>query len=81
MMRMCGCSPQHAVTLETPEAPARYAATQTVAEVSRDATALATLQRLGINHCCGAHLTLTEAAAAAGVKLDTLLDALNRPAA
>jgi iron-sulfur cluster repair protein YtfE (RIC family) len=36
---------------------------------------------MGINHCCGAHLTLREAAASAGVALDTLLDALNRPAA
>ena len=34
---------------------------------------------MGINHCCGAQLTLAEAAAAAGVPLQALLEALNRP--
>ena len=43
--------------------------------------ALDIMKDLGINHCCGAHLSLREAAASAGVALDTLLDALNRPAA
>ena len=38
------------------------------------------LKSMGINHCCGAHLTLREAAASAGIPLDTLLEALNRPA-
>jgi iron-sulfur cluster repair protein YtfE (RIC family) len=38
------------------------------------------MKEMGINHCCGAHLTLREAAAAAGVPLEALLDALNRPA-
>jgi hypothetical protein len=40
------------------------------------------MERMGINHCCGAHLTLREAAAAAGVPLDTVLTALGgaRPA-
>jgi iron-sulfur cluster repair protein YtfE (RIC family) len=33
------------------------------------------------NHCCGAHLTLNEAAASVGITLGSLLDALNRPAA
>jgi iron-sulfur cluster repair protein YtfE (RIC family) len=37
------------------------------------------MKALGINHCCGAHLTLSEAAAAAGVPLDALLAALNEP--
>jgi iron-sulfur cluster repair protein YtfE (RIC family) len=49
---------------------------QTVAEVSQRCGALEVLQRLGINHCCGAHLSLREAAAAAGVSLDALLGAL-----
>jgi iron-sulfur cluster repair protein YtfE (RIC family) len=35
------------------------------------------MKEMGINHCCGAHLTLQEAAAAAGVPLDALLAALN----
>jgi iron-sulfur cluster repair protein YtfE (RIC family) len=48
-----------------------------VGEVAhRQPRALETLQALGINHCCGAHLTLREAAAAAGVPLETLLAAL-----
>lgn len=34
------------------------------------------LKALGINHCCGAQLPLDRAAAAAGVPLATLLDAL-----
>ena len=39
--------------------------------------ALEVLKDKGINHCCGAHLTLREAAAAAGVPLDALLATLN----
>jgi len=39
------------------------------------------MKEMGINHCCGAHLTLREAAASAGITLETLLGALNRPAA
>jgi iron-sulfur cluster repair protein YtfE (RIC family) len=53
------------------------AAEQTVADVSKRPGALEVLQRLGINHCCGAHLSLREAAAAAGVPLDQLLRALD----
>jgi iron-sulfur cluster repair protein YtfE (RIC family) len=50
-----------------------------VAEVARErAGALDVMKELGINHCCGAHLTLREAAAAAGVPVDTLLAALER---
>jgi iron-sulfur cluster repair protein YtfE (RIC family) len=36
------------------------------------------MEQMGINHCCGAQLTLAESAAAAGVTLDVLLAALNR---
>ena len=35
------------------------------------------MKAMGINHCCGAQLTLTEAAASAGVSLEALLKALN----
>jgi iron-sulfur cluster repair protein YtfE (RIC family) len=41
------------------------------------AGALEVMKAMGINHCCGAQLTLREAAASAGVPLDTLLAALN----
>ncbi len=55
-------------------------ADQTVGEVAhRRAGALETLKAFGINHCCGAQLTLTEAAASAGVPLAALLGALNAP--
>jgi iron-sulfur cluster repair protein YtfE (RIC family) len=48
-----------------------------VADISRDLPgALEVLRAKGINHCCGAHLTLSEAAAAAGVSLEGLLEAL-----
>jgi iron-sulfur cluster repair protein YtfE (RIC family) len=55
-------------------------AEQTVADVvGTRAGALEILKDLGVNHCCGAHLTLREAAAAAGVPLDALLAALSEP--
>jgi regulator of cell morphogenesis and NO signaling len=49
-----------------------------VEDVSRDPRALAVLKDMGINHCCGAPLTLSEAAAAAGVPVDKLVAALNQ---
>ena len=50
----------------------------TVAEVTqRWPHALPVLQRLGINHCCGAHLSLAEAAATAGVDPAALIGALD----
>ena len=58
-------------------------AEQTVgAVVHAQAGAVEIMKAMGINHCCGAQLTLSEAAASAGVPLDTLLAALNgtRPA-
>ena len=33
-------------------------------------------EALGLNHCCGAHLTLTEASASAGVPLERVLASL-----
>jgi iron-sulfur cluster repair protein YtfE (RIC family) len=50
---------------------------QTLAEVVAEGPGgLELLKEKGINHCCGAQLTLEEAAASAGVSLDTLLAAL-----
>jgi iron-sulfur cluster repair protein YtfE (RIC family) len=66
------------MALDTCLSPVR--AEQTVADVGqRRAGALQIMTEMGINHCCGAHLTLREAAAAAGVSLDALLAALNEP--
>ncbi len=62
------CSCHSASTLDTAD---------TVGDlVRRHPGALEILKALGINHCCGAHLTLAEAAAAAGVPLEALRAAL-----
>ncbi|MGH7392322.1 MAG: DUF542 domain-containing protein [Candidatus Rokuibacteriota bacterium] len=73
------CSCCSGVETGTPAAsPARVAASRTVGEVAAASpAALAVLQRFGINHCCGAALTLTEAAASAGADLPALLAALS----
>ena len=69
MAHECSCSHQ---------ALAPIRAEQTVGDVVHDhAGALEVMKTMGINHCCGAQLTLGEAAASAGVPLDTLLAALN----
>lgn len=78
MAHQCSCHHESPPALETPASPVR--AEQTVTEVAAQrAGALEILKDLGINHCCGAHLTLREAAAAAGVPFDALLAALSEP--
>jgi len=62
------------------ESPSTGRATLTVGEIGRDPRALDVLKQAGINHCCGAHLTLAEAAAAAGVPLPPLLARLEAAA-
>jgi iron-sulfur cluster repair protein YtfE (RIC family) len=42
----------------------------------RSPHALLVLQRFGIDACCGGHLTLVQAAASAGVPVETVLGAL-----
>jgi iron-sulfur cluster repair protein YtfE (RIC family) len=77
-MLKCGCGcrehlePGASARCFTPETP--------VGAVSNDPAARAILERFGVNHCCGAHLSLREGAAAAGARLDELLTALNAPA-
>lgn len=78
MAHECGCHHVSPDVLEHPLTP--VLAEQTVAEVARrHPGALETMTEMGINHCCGAHLSLREAAAAAGIRLDALLAALNEP--
>lgn len=73
-MTQTACSCHQGAVASRPEVTAE----QTVAEVAhRSPLALELLKTWGINHCCGAHLTLAEAAAAAGVPVDTLVKALN----
>jgi iron-sulfur cluster repair protein YtfE (RIC family) len=54
----------------------RYLGDEPIGDVARDAAALAVLERFGLNHCCGGHLSLREGAAAAGAELRVLLRAL-----
>ena len=68
----CGCGHGQPLTLTSP----RVTAETTVEEAKRRPGALEVLQRFGINHCCGAHLSLREAAAAAGAPLEDLMDSL-----
>ncbi len=60
------------------------AAGRTVEDVAREHPGtLEVLKAHGINHCCGGRLTLAEAAAAAGIPVEALLEALRafeRPA-
>lgn len=64
--------------VEIGKAGGAISAEQTVGDVAHHhAGALEVMKAMGINHCCGAQLTLREAAASAGVTLDALLTALN----
>ena len=79
MSHECGCQSHSPATAHA--AGASITADLTVGDVAHHyAGALDIMKEMAINHCCGAHLTLREAAAAAGVPLEALLDALNRPA-
>jgi len=53
-------------------------ANTTLEEVTKQPGALEVLQRFGLNHCCGTHLTLRESAASAGARVEDVLDALSR---
>lgn len=79
MDKACSCGNHGAshVALKLPT----VTADQTVAEAARRPGALEIMQRLGVNHCCGAGLTLTEAAASAGIPLATLLEELEKAGA
>jgi len=68
----CGCGHGKTLTL----ASSRITGETTVEEAKRRPGALEVLQQFGINHCCGAHLSLREAAAAAGASLEDVIDGL-----
>ena len=75
MTHACGCHTDFTVDTGHDVAPA--GPDDTVGDVvRRRAGGLQILKEMGINHGCGAHLTLREAAAAAGVSIDALLAAL-----
>jgi tRNA 2-thiouridine synthesizing protein A len=50
--------------------------TRTVGEIAQDPRSRAVLEHLAIDHCCGAQLTLAAAAAAVGVPLEKVMQAL-----
>jgi iron-sulfur cluster repair protein YtfE (RIC family) len=80
MAHECSCQSHSPATAQAAGAP--ITADLTVGDIThRYAGALDIMKEMGINHCCGAHLTLREAAASAGVPLEALLEALDRPAA
>jgi regulator of cell morphogenesis and NO signaling len=80
MAHECSCHAQAPST--TRGAEAAITPDMTVGNVAQQyAGTLGVMKDMGINHCCGAHLSLREAAASTGVSLEALLDALNRPAA
>jgi len=78
MTQTCSC--RHGSLAANETAIKTVRAEHTVGEVvQHDADALEIMKQLGINHCCGAHLTLREAAVAVGATLEALLAKLNEP--
>lgn len=77
MAHACGCHSTSSTRVES-AGRAAYCADQKVEEVGKDPAALAVLQEMGVNHCCGAHLRL--AVAAAGITVNALLGRLNKTA-
>jgi iron-sulfur cluster repair protein YtfE (RIC family) len=81
MSHACGCH-DHGGATETPvrihKSGHALTGEHTVGEAARRSPrALAVIQELGLNHCCGAHLTLTQASATAGVPVETVLRRLD----
>jgi hypothetical protein len=80
MTHGCGCHHHDTTSGPATSDAGLFRADHTVAEVSRRSPeALEAMKRLGLNHCCGAHLTLAEAAASAGLSVNEVLDAVNGP--
>ena len=74
------CSCQHEAASRSCSSAPTVRSEQTVGDVARHRPgAIEVMKAMGINHCCGAQLTLREAAAAAGVPLEALLSALSEP--
>ncbi len=64
MAHACGCHSTSSTRVEVARRAA-YRADQKVKEVGKTPAALAVPQEMGVNHSCGAHLTLAEAGAPA----------------
>src|SRR5262245_10241176 len=76
MSQTCSCGTR----AESARNSTPITAEEIVADVSTRPGALEVFERLGINHCCGAHLSIREAAAAAGAALEEVLRTLNETA-
>lgn len=75
MAHECGC---HSGGAKRSTTLPMITSEQTVGDVAHHYPGtLEVMKDMGINHCCGAQLTLAEAAASTGVPLDALLKALN----
>ena len=74
----CGCRHGASQTLVDVGHTARPLVPEDTVEAAarRSPSGLLTLQRFGIDACCGGHLTLAQAAAAAGVPVEMVLRAL-----
>ncbi len=79
MTEHCGCN--HHGPATGSDSRTTGLASLTVGEIARQPGARPVLERLGINHCCGAQLTRAEAAAAAGVPLAEVLRELDEAGA
>jgi uncharacterized protein (DUF2249 family) len=80
MTNACGCRTRSTMGEARTATRAPIQIDQLVGEIARDhPDALEVLKSFGLDHCCSAGLTLAEAAAAAGVRIDRLLGALTRP--
>ena len=75
-MSHCTCGCGHGATPLTIATMPAIGPETTVEEVKNRPGALEVLQRFGLNHCCGAHLSLRESAASAGARLEEVLQAL-----
>ncbi|HVQ77993.1 MAG TPA: DUF542 domain-containing protein [Candidatus Binatia bacterium] len=79
MAHACSCHDGAGRTPVPPEPTTLITADDIVGDVARGCPgALDAMKRMGINHCCGAELTLAQAAASAGVPVESLVEALNR---
>ena len=77
MAHECSCDHGSPMVPGVREMAPLISADETVGDVvHHHAGALEVMKAMGINHCCGAQLTLREAAASAGVPLDVLVTAL-----
>jgi uncharacterized protein (DUF2249 family) len=73
----CTCRGTHEAAGRAMRGPG-LTADQTLERVTQRPGAVEILQHFGIDHCCLAHLSLGQAAAAAGIEVGVLLDALER---